>query len=138
MASNDCKRLVAQIDAGECSESELSLIPDIDDCNINDTISWSDSVEWLKRSKQAANPGEQVDSKEILEWVAQFRQRKRVHPHRPAANDAERATCMACDFVCTGSLNTPTSSKRSMMLSRAVGLTQIGVTSLGAFLQLWL
>jgi hypothetical protein len=142
---------LAQIDAGQCNETELSSIAGIDDCSQDENASWAEGVAWFNKTK---NEGD--DLNDIVQWIAKYRQEQEVHQRksRPARSAAERAACVACDFLCAGSVTSPTAAPTVdddetasptpptaapileddilNMSSTALGFAHIGLTSLAA------
>jgi len=117
-SGNQCGRLLAQIDAGECSPEELRAIPRIDECGGQDEDAmWAHSMEFIRNSThahfhmdsdnktfEAAGRGDELNgANEMLEWIAKRREQEKVREKaasRPAMNAEERTVCLACDFVC--------------------------------------
>lgn len=126
-SGNECARLLAQIDAEECNGTELASIPGIDECNQGDDLFWADGVGFLNKT-QMAHTGENRDSvKETMESITKFRHVKSLHPResRPARSEAEKSTCMACDFVCVGS---PTSVTKAVAPATSIDASESTTT----------
>jgi hypothetical protein len=115
----------------------LSSIAGIDDCSQDENASWAEGVAWFNKTKN-----EDDDLNDIVQWIAKYRQEHEVHQRksRPARSAAERAACVACDFLCAGSVTSPMPPTAAPTLeddilnmsSTALGFAHIGLTSLAA------
>lgn len=148
-SDNQCGRLLAQIDAGECSPEELRAIPRIDECGGQDEDAmWAHSMEFIRNSThayphmepdnetfEAADRGDELNgANEMLEWIAKRREQDRMREKaasRPAMNAEERTVCLACDFVCAGPkavmADVADATLRNFISSVTVGIASVAV-----------
>jgi len=137
---NQCGRLLAQIDAGECSPEELRAIPRIDECGGQDEDAmWAHSMEVIRNSTHVhfrmepdSETSEAADRNEMLEWIAKRREQDRMRQKaasRPAMNAEEKTVCLACDFVCarpgggSGSVGVGVDGSAKALVSDVAGAT---------------
>merc|ERR1719401_1179381 len=144
-SDNQCGRLLAQIDAGECSPEELRAIPRIDECGGHDEDAmWARSMEFIRNSThahfhmesgnetfEAADRGDELNgANEMLEWIAKRREQDKMREKaasRPAMNAEERTVCLACDFVCARPSDVIAGTLRNFISSVIVGIVSVAV-----------
>jgi hypothetical protein len=100
-SDDKCKKLMDQIDAGECHSTELALIPRAKECTRDKTETWTDGLKWLKRTSKTQD---QEETGKLMQYMEAYKQKEKLNPRRyvPATSSSERRACMVCDVVCHG------------------------------------
>jgi len=102
---DSCDALMAQLDAGECSDDDLAEITVIDSCLQHEETNRILAGEWVNNMVNSGH-GHSMSDSDVQESITKAWARFRKHKTRPATSPVENRTCIACEFKCRGKTST--------------------------------